>query len=128
MYIWSRIWQPGYRLRIDGSAHLRYGGNHPFGAARVNRPLADGQPSTEEKAAGGVATPVLAPDPPSAPPSDAGPRTTDRFCPRLELELEPVAVGSLVISPQVVRLLPEGLVRQHLAVPVRLDGEELVLA
>jgi len=94
----------------------------------VNRPLADRQTDAEKKADGGVVTPVLAPDPPSAPASDAGPQTTGRSCPRLELDLEPVTVGSLVIRPQVVRLLPEGLVRQHLAVPVRLDGEELVLA
>jgi len=53
-------------------------------------------------------------------------RPRDRSYPRLELE--PLAVGKLLVDPNIVRILPEGLVRQYRAVPVRVEDGDLVLA
>ena len=45
-----------------------------------------------------------------------------------QLGLEPEMVAGHAVDPGVVHLLPEGLVREHLAVPVCLKDEVLVLA
>ncbi|MBE3071117.1 MAG: type II/IV secretion system protein [Planctomycetes bacterium] len=44
------------------------------------------------------------------------------------LDLEPAAVAGNTVDPEVVHLLPEGLVRQHMAIPVCIDDGELVVA
>ena len=44
------------------------------------------------------------------------------------LDLEPANINGHTIDPEVVHLLPEGLVRQHLVIPVCIDNGELVVA
>ncbi len=44
------------------------------------------------------------------------------------LDLEPARLGDRTIDPDVVPLLPEGLVRQHTAIPICLEGGMLVVA
>jgi len=44
------------------------------------------------------------------------------------IDLEAASLAGYTIDPEVVNLLPEGLVRQHLAVPVCIDNGELVVA
>jgi len=90
----------------------------------VTQPRADGQ-FDDAPGAGGAAVSVATPTADhgigSSEPVEGG-----RAHPRLDLE--PLAVGQLVVDPDVVRLLPEGLVRQHRAIPVRIEEGELVLA
>jgi type IV pilus assembly protein PilB len=64
--------------------------------------------------AGGTATAERAPPP------------ADPFLNRLDLE--PARLGDYTVDTEVVHLLPEGLVRQHQAVPVCIDNGELVIA
>ncbi len=59
-----------------------------------------------------------------APPEEYG-RSEDPMI--RHLDLEPVAVGPYTIDPEVVHLLPEGLVRQHQALPVALENGELAV-
>ena len=44
------------------------------------------------------------------------------------LDLETITLADHTVDPEVVHLLPEGLVRQHMAIPVCIDNGELVVA
>jgi type II secretory ATPase GspE/PulE/Tfp pilus assembly ATPase PilB-like protein len=45
-----------------------------------------------------------------------------------QIDLEPTSVAGRAMDPEVVHLLPEGLVRQNMAIPVCIDNGELVIA
>ena len=45
-----------------------------------------------------------------------------------QIDLEPTTVAGRAVDPEVVHLLPEGLVRQNMAIPVCIDNGELVIA
>jgi len=90
----------------------------------VTQDRAEGQ-FGDSPSAGGVAASVMVP---AADGATGSPGLVEggRVYPRLDLE--PLAVGKLTVDPDVVHTLPEGLVRQHRAVPVRIEDGELVLA
>jgi type IV pilus assembly protein PilB len=62
----------------------------------------------------------------SASTAEVDPPVGRRAAPRLDLEAATLAGHT--VDPEAVRLLPEGLVRQHLAIPVCIDNGELVVA
>ena len=79
--------------------------------------LAEHQPSVKPDEAGVPTRAAVAEQ--HAPPAEQG-------IPRLDLE--PAALAGNALDPEVVHLLPEGLVRQHMAIPVCIENGELVVA
>jgi len=90
----------------------------------VKQPHAVGQPVAGPHPDAGVATDLPKGEALGSPVADGS--ANDRSYPRLELE--PLAVGKLLVDPNIVRILPEGLVRQYRAVPIRVEDGELMLA
>jgi type IV pilus assembly protein PilB len=102
-------------------------------------PRGNEQSNQESRPGPAPAAPACSAEAAGAPPkagSGAGTATIEHDPPRADqvlrslepLDLEPVTVGDRTIDPEVVHLLPEGLVRQHQAIPVCLDNDELLVA